>query len=331
LSTEGSAATSRAVISGGAGFIGSHLVDRLVSRGWHVVVLDSFITGSRENLRSAMRSGAADLREHDVTTACAIEGPVDVVLHLASLATPRAYEAHPIETLQVGTAGTVQMLELARAKRATFLFTSTSEVYGDPLVHPQPESYWGNVDPVGPRSSYDESKRCGEAIVTAYQRVHHVDTRIVRIFNTYGPRMSADDGRAIPAFAAAALRGDPVEVFGDGLQTRSLCYVDDMVDGILAAMDRGDHLPYNLGSTDEITMLELARTVVALAGSKSSVVHRDARPQDPRKRRPDISRAKAHLGWRPTTLLANGLRRTIEHFREVVGGASGNGATDARR
>lgn len=314
------------MISGGAGFIGSHLVDLLIRRGWQVVALDNFITGSRDNLGPAMRSKALELRDLDVTTPFSIDGRVELVLHLASLASPEAYEAHPIETLQVGTVGTTRMLELARAKGACFLFTSTSEVYGDPLVHPQPESYWGNVNPIGPRSCYDESKRCGEALVMAYHRVHDVDTRIVRVFNTYGPRMSAGDGRAIPAFAMAALRGAPVTIHGDGLQTRSFCYVDDLVDGILAVVDRGDHLPYNLGSTDEITMRDLARSIVDLAGSSSPVAYTGARPEDPRKRRPEIARARSDIGWAPSTGLEEGLRRTLEHFRRVADGrATGPG------
>lgn len=260
-----------------------------------------------------------ELRTHDVTEDAGIEGSVDLVLHLAAIASPPAYTRFPIETLLVGTIGTKNMLDLARGKGARFLFTSTSEVYGDPLVHPQSESYWGNVNPIGERAVYDESKRCGEALVLAYHRVHGVDTRIVRIFNTYGPRMRRDDGRAVPSFLAQAVAGEPVTVNGDGSQTRSLCYVDDLVDGIFAVLERGDALPYNLGNPEEIAMIDLARTIIRLATSPSTIVHRPLPTDDPKRRRPVIDRARA-LGWEPRVSLEDGLRRTLQAVEPIAPG-----------
>ena len=283
-----------------------------------VVALDNFITGAAQNVRHLESNPDFELRQVDVNHGVFLGGDVRYVLHFASPASPPQYDANPIHTLKVGTVGTMNMLGLARAKGATFLLASTSEVYGDPLVHPQPETYWGNVNPIGPRGCYDEAKRCAEAYAMAYHRTHEVDTRIVRIFNTHGPRMQVSDGRAVPNFMAQAIRGEPITVYGDGSQTRSLCYVSDLVRGILANLERGDELPVNLGNPHEVTVLELAQTVVRLAGSKSPVVHKDLPVDDPKQRRPDISRAKKLLGWQPEVSLEDGLARTLEYFRSVV-------------
>ncbi|HEV8596897.1 MAG TPA: UDP-glucuronic acid decarboxylase family protein [Candidatus Dormibacteraeota bacterium] len=312
------ASKPRAVISGGAGFIGSHLCEALLDRGMRVVALDNFITGSAGNLRALQDNPDLEFLEIDVNEGVLIDGDVQFVLHFASPASPPQYRAHPIDTLKVGTVGTLNMLDLARAKDATFVLASTSEVYGDPLVHPQPESYWGNVNPVGPRSCYDEAKRCAEAFTMAFHRAQNVDTRIVRIFNTHGPRMQVSDGRAVPNFMAQAIRGEPLTVYGDGSQTRSLCYVSDLVRGVLAALDRGDELPVNLGNPHEVTVLELAEVIIRLAGSTSSIEHRELPADDPRQRRPDISRAQELLGWQPEVGLEDGLGRTLEYFRSVL-------------
>jgi dTDP-glucose 4,6-dehydratase len=312
------ASKPRAVVSGGAGFIGSHLCEALLDRGMRVVALDNFITGSAGNLRALQDNPDLEFLEIDVNEGIPIDGDVQFVLHFASPASPPQYRAHPIETLKVGTVGTLNMLDLATAKDATFVLASTSEVYGDPLVHPQPESYWGNVNPVGPRSCYDEAKRCAEAFTMAYHRAHNLDTRIVRIFNTHGPRMQVSDGRAVPNFMAQAIRGEPLTVYGDGSQTRSLCYVSDLVRGVLAALDGGDELPVNLGNPHEVTVLELAEIIIRLAGSTSSIEHRELPADDPRQRRPDISRAKELLGWQPEVGLEDGLGRTLEYFRSVL-------------
>src|SRR6266568_6654763 len=297
-----SAATSsrpRAVVSGGAGFIGSHLCEALLARGTRVLALDNFITSSRDNLHPLAEHPDFEFRQANVNERIEVEGDVRYVLHFASPASPPQYDANPIHTLKVGTLGTMNMLGLARAKSATFLLASTSEVYGDPLVHPQPETYWGNVNPIGPRGCYDEAKRCAEAFAMAYRRTHKVDTRIVRIFNTHGPRMQVSDGRAVPNFMAQAIRGEPLSVYGDGYQTRSLCYVSDLVRGVLADLERGDALPTNLGNPHEVTMLELAETIIRLAGSKSKIEHKDLPVDDPKQRRPDIAHAKELLGWQP--------------------------------
>ena len=306
-----------AVVSGGAGFIGSHLCEALLARGVRVLALDNFITGSAENLNHLKGNPDFELRQLDVNTGVFLDGDVRYVLHFASPASPPQYAANPIHTLKVGTVGTMNMLGLAMAKGATFLLASTSEVYGDPLVHPQPESYWGNVNPIGPRSCYDEAKRCAEAYAMAYHRAHNVDTRIVRIFNTHGPRMQVSDGRAVPNFMAQAIRGEPITVYGDGAQTRSLCYISDLVHGVLEWLDRGDELPLNLGSPEEVTVLELARTIIRLAGSRSEIVHRELPEDDPKQRRPDIARAQRLIGWRPEVGLEDGLTRTLEYFRSV--------------
>ncbi len=254
-----------------SGFIGSHLCEALLASGNRVLALDNYITGSPDNVRALQDNPDFELSQVDVNHGVFIDGDVRYVLHFASPASPPQYDSNPIHTLKVGTVGTMNMLGLARAKEATFLLASTSEVYGDPLVHPQPESYWGNVNPIGPRGCYDEAKRCGEAFAMAYHRAHQVDTRIVRIFNTHGPRMQVSDGRAVPNFMAQAIRGEPLTVYGDGSQTRSLCYVSDLVSGVLAALERGDELPVNLGNPQEITVLELAETIIRLARSKSRV------------------------------------------------------------
>ena len=283
-----------------------------------VLAVDNFITGSRENLATLEGNPNLEFRQADVNQGIFVDGDVQYVLHFASPAAPPQYDANPIHTLKVGTLGTMNMLGLARAKSATFLLASTSEIYGDPLVHPQPESYWGNVNTIGPRGCYDEAKRCAEAFAMAYHRAHAVDTRIVRIFNTHGPRMQVSDGRAVPNFMAQAIRGEPITVYGDGSQTRSLCYVSDLVRGVLAALDRGDEMPVNLGNPHEVTVLELAETIVRLAQSKSQIVHRELPVDDPKQRRPDITHAKQMLGWEPEVSLEDGLNRTLEYFRSVV-------------
>jgi dTDP-glucose 4,6-dehydratase len=306
------------VVSGGAGFIGSHLCVALLAKGMRVLALDNFITGSADNVSGLLDNPDFEFRKANVNHEILVDGDVRFVLHFASPASPPQYDANPIHTLKVGTLGTMNMLGLARAKGATFLLASTSEVYGDPLVHPQPESYWGNVNPIGPRGCYDEAKRCAEAFAMAYHRAHGVDTRIVRIFNTHGPRMQVLDGRAVPNFMAQAIRGEPLTVYGDGSQTRSLCYVSDLVRGVLAVLERGDELPVNLGNPHEVTVLELAETIVRLARSKSEIVHRELPVDDPKQRRPNISRARELLGWEPEVSLEDGLSRTLEYFRSVV-------------
>ena len=283
-----------------------------------VLALDNFITGSRENLRTLEGHPDFEFRQADVNQGIFLGGDVRYVLHFASPASPPQYDANPIHTLKVGTLGTMNMLGLARAKDATFLLASTSEIYGDPLVHPQPESYWGNVNTIGPRGCYDEAKRAAEAFAMAYHRAHEVDTRIIRIFNTHGPRMQVSDGRAVPNFMAQAIRGEPLTVYGDGSQTRSLCYVSDLVRGVLAVLERGNEMPVNLGNPHEVTVLQLAETIIRLADSKSKIVHRELPVDDPKQRRPDITHAKKLLGWEPEVPLEDGLRRTLEYFRTVV-------------
>ncbi len=283
-----------------------------------MLALDNLITGSRENVKSFVENPDFEFRQMDVNHGIFIGGDVRYVLHFASPASPPQYDANPIHTLKVGTLGTMNMLGLARAKEATFLLASTSEVYGDPLVHPQPESYWGNVNPIGPRGCYDEAKRCAEAFAMAYHRAHAVDTRIVRIFNTHGPRMQVSDGRAVPNFMAQAIRGEPLTVYGDGSQTRSLCYVSDLVRGVLANLEHGDAMPVNLGNPHEVTVLQLAETIVRLTGTKSEIVHRELPVDDPKQRRPDITRARSALGWEPEVSLEDGLKRTLEYFRSVL-------------
>lgn len=306
----------RIVLSGAAGFIGSHLCERLLADGHEVIGVDNLVTGAERNLAHLSGHSRFFFALHDVTRQFAIDGAVDAVLHLASLASPKDYLAHPIETLESGSAGTRAMLDLAREKSARFLLTSTSECYGDPHVHPQPETYWGNVNPVGPRSCYDESKRYAEALTMAYHRVHGVRTTIARIFNTYGPRMRLDDGRVVPALIDQALRGEPLTVFGDGSQTRSFCYVSDMVEGLCRLLMSEERYPVNLGNPREMTILEFARTIQRLTGSASAIVHQPLPEDDPKQRQPDISKARNILGWEPKVMLEEGLRLTIASFQQ---------------
>ncbi len=306
------------VVAGGAGFIGSHLVERLISDGHHVVAVDNLVTGRLSNLQSVVEHERFRFVEHDICRPMALQGPVDLVLHLASPASPSDFLRIPLEILEVGSTGTRQMLELAVEHDARFLFASTSEVYGDPMVHPQPETYLGNVDSIGPRGCYDESKRFGEALTMAYRRTRAVDSVIVRIFNTYGPRMRPDDGRVLSTFITQALRGEPLTVHGDGSQTRSYCYVDDLVDGILAAATSGGAGPYNLGSTRELSVLDLAHAVVRATGSSSVVVTTPLPPErsgDPQRRQPDLTRTTAECDWRPTTTLDDGVLRMVDAIR----------------
>jgi len=308
----------RHLISGAAGFIGSHLCDRLLARGDSIVALDNLITGSRHNLAHLEKHPHFQFVECDVTRAVAAESAFDQVWHLASLASPKEYLAHPIETLESGSSGTRNMLEVSLRDRARFLFTSTSECYGDPLEHPQVETYWGHVNPVGMRSCYDESKRYGEALTMAYFRARGVRTNIARIFNTYGPRMALDDGRVVPAFLDQALRGQPLTVFGDGTQTRSFCYVSDLVDGLIRLSESDERYPVNLGNPAELTILQFAEAIRRLMGSKLELVFEPLPDDDPRKRRPDISKARQVLGWEPKVTLEDGLRETVEYFRQQV-------------
>ncbi len=314
----------RVLISGAAGFLGSHLVDRfLVDRflgeGYDVVGMDNFITGSPDNIAHLLGNSKFSFVEHDVTTFICVAGQVDGVLHFASPASPIDYLELPIQTLKVGSLGTHKALGLAKAKQARFLLASTSEVYGDPQVHPQPEGYWGHVNPVGPRGVYDEAKRFAEAMTMAYHRTHGVDTRIARIFNTYGPRMRARDGRVVSNFIVQALKGEPLTIYGDGSQTRSFCFASDLVDGIFRLFERGDADPVNLGNPREFTVRELAELILKLTGSQSSLVERPLPTDDPKVRRPDISRAQSMLEWRPQVNLEEGLKRTIAHFRAQLG------------
>jgi dTDP-glucose 4,6-dehydratase len=308
----------RILVTGAAGFLGSHLCDRLLADGHRVIGMDTYITGAPTNLTHLEHHAAFQFVRHDVTTFIEVEGPLDGVLHFASPASPVDYLELPIQTLKVGSLGTHKALGLARAKGARFLLASTSEVYGDPLIHPQPESYWGNVNPVGPRGVYDEAKRFAEAMTMAYHRYHGLDTRVVRIFNTYGPRMRPHDGRVVSNFIIQALRGEPLTVYGDGSQTRSFCFVDDLIEGIVRLFQRGDADPVNLGNPGEFTVRQLADRVLALTGSRSEVVHRPLPTDDPRVRQPDISRARELLGWEPRVPLDDGLGRTIAYFREVL-------------
>lgn len=305
----------RIVVSGAAGFIGSHFCDRLLAEGHTVVGLDNFLTGAARNLMHLADEPRFRLIQQDITEPFSIAGAVDAVVNMASPASPKDYHEHPIETLMVGSAGTGRMLDLAREKRARFLLTSTSECYGDPEVHPQVESYWGHVNPVGPRSCYDESKRFAEALTMAYHRKHGVATHIARIFNTYGPRMKLNDGRVVPAFLGEALAGAPITVFGDGSQTRSFCYVTDLVDGLYRLMLCDERYPVNLGNPHEMTILEFAEQIRRLTDSQSPTEFRPLPEDDPKQRRPDIGKARAVLGWEPHVTLEDGLRLTVEYFR----------------
>ncbi len=311
----------RIVISGAAGFIGSHLCDRLLADGHEVLGLDNFITGRRRNILHLAHEPRFEFREHDINQPCEIAGPVGAVLNAASLASPKDYLAYPIETLDVGSLGTRRMLDLAVEKGARFLLTSTSECYGDPAVHPQVESYWGNVNPVGPRSCYDESKRYAEALTMAYHRVHGLRTTIARIFNTYGPRMKLDDGRVVPSFLDQALHGRPLTVYGDGSQTRSFCYVSDMVEGLCRLMMSDERYPVNLGNPQELTILEFAERIQRLTGTTTGIEFRDLPVDDPKQRQPDISKARAVLGWSPRVELEDGLQRTVAYFEDLKAAA----------
>jgi dTDP-glucose 4,6-dehydratase len=308
----------RILISGAAGFLGSHLCDRLLADGHEVIGVDNLLTGNLDNIAHLFGDAAFRFVNHDVTDFIHVDGPLDGVLHFASPASPVDYLELPIQTLKVGSLGTHKTLGLAREKRARYLLASTSEVYGDPAIHPQPESYWGNVNPIGPRGVYDEAKRFAEAMTMAYHRYHGLDTRIVRIFNTYGPRMRPSDGRVVSNFIVQALRGEPLTVYGDGSQTRSFCYVSDEVEGIYRLFLSGIVEPVNVGNPDEFTVLELAQRVIDLTASASSIEFRALPQDDPRVRRPDIGRARELLGWAPEVALDEGLRRTIPSFRALV-------------
>lgn len=303
---------SRALVTGGAGFLGSHLCDRFIAEGWDIVCVDSLLTGSVDNVAHLREHERFSYMSHDVTQPFEVEGELDRVLHLASPASPVDYLRWPIETLRVGALGTLQALELARTKQATFFLASTSETYGDPLVHPQPETYWGNVNPVGPRSVYDEAKRYAEAATMAYHRAHGLPVSIARIFNTYGPRMRRNDGRAVPTFIQQALAGEPMTVHGDGAQTRSLCYVEDLIEGLYRLIASEQVGPVNIGNPNEITVMQLAEAIRDAAGSSSPIVNVERPVDDPEMRRPDISLARRLLDWEPAVPLEEGLARTID-------------------
>ena len=312
----------RTVVTGAAGFLGSHLCDALLARGHHVIGIDNILTGSTDNIAHLFGDPRFQFHQHDVTNYIYIEGEVHNVLHFASPASPLDYLKYPIQTLKVGSLGTHKALGLAKGKEAKFLLASTSEVYGDPLVHPQHEDYWGNVNPVGYRGVYDEAKRFAEAMTMAYHRQHGLDTRIVRIFNTYGPRMRVDDGRALPNFFGQALRGEDLTIYGDGRQTRSFCYVDDLIEGVCLLLESDEHLPVNVGNPEEISVAQLAQDIIEIVGSSSRIRfmpfpenYRD----DPKTRRPDIAKARRILGWEPKVPRHEGLRRTLEHFRSRIG------------
>ena len=306
----------RVLITGAAGFLGSHLADRFLAAGHEVVGVDNFLTGDPGNVAHLGGERRFEMIEHDISTPLEVEGALGGVLHFASPASPPEYLELPLETLKVGSYGTFNALEIARAKGARFMMASTSEIYGDPLVHPQPESYWGNVNSVGPRSVYDEAKRFSEAVTMAYHRTFGLDTRIARIFNTYGPRMRPHDGRVVSNFVVQALNGEPLTVYGDGSQTRSFCYVEDEAEGLYRLFERGDHHPTNIGNPGEFTVQQLADLVLELTGSRSPIVRRELPADDPKVRRPDIARARAQLGWEPVIDLRTGLGRTIAHFRD---------------
>ncbi|MFA5804674.1 MAG: UDP-glucuronic acid decarboxylase family protein [Melioribacteraceae bacterium] len=310
--------TKVAVVTGGAGFLGSHLCDKLIDEGIKVICIDNLLTGRIENIQHLLTNENFQYINLDVTNYIQISSEVDYVLHFASPASPIDYLKYPIQTLKVGSLGTHKALGLAKEKNATFLLASTSEVYGDPLIHPQSEEYWGNVNPVGPRGVYDEAKRFAEALTMAYHNFHNLDTRIVRIFNTYGSRMRLDDGRALPAFISQALNNEDITVFGDGSQTRSFCYVDDLVDGILKLLLSHETLPVNIGNPNEITIEDFAKEVIRLTNSKSKIVYKELPIDDPKVRQPDISKAKLILGWEPKFSREKGLRITLEYFRKEL-------------
>ncbi len=309
----------RVLVTGGAGFVGSHLCERFLSDGFAVICMDNLITGDIGNIEHLMGDPEFNFEHQDVTNYIHVSGSLDFIMHFASPASPIDYLELPIQTMKVGSLGTHKALGLAREKGATFLLASTSEVYGDPLVHPQTEDYWGNVNPVGPRGCYDEAKRFAEAITMAYHRYHQVSTRIVRIFNTYGPRMRLNDGRVLPAFMSQALRGEDLTVFGDGSQTRSFCYVDDLVEGLVRLLHSDESDPTNIGNPNEMTIRQFGEAILELTGSKSKFVEKPLPEDDPKVRQPDISKAKALLGWEPKVSLDDGLRRTCEYFRGKLG------------
>jgi len=308
----------RVVITGGAGFIGSHLCERFLADGHDVIALDNLITGALINLKNFRENPRFAFMEHDVSKEITIQGEVNVVLHFASPASPIDYLKYPIQTLKVGSLGTHNSLGLAKAKNARFLIASTSEVYGDPQIHPQTEDYWGHVNPIGVRGVYDEAKRFAEAMTMAYHRAHRVDTRIIRIFNTYGPRMRLDDGRVLPNFMGQALRGEPLTIYGDGSQTRSFCFVDDLVEGIVRLLSVDYHEPVNLGNPSEITILQFAQEIIKLIGEKCEIIYRPLPADDPKVRQPDISLARKLLGWEPKVDRTKGLARTLKYFRDIV-------------
>jgi dTDP-glucose 4,6-dehydratase len=309
----------RILITGGAGFIGSHLCDRFLAEGHDVVCLDNLLTGSTDNIAHLAGNRRFSFIHHDVTNYIFVEGKIDAILHFASPASPVDYQNFPIQTLKVGSLGTHKALGLAKEKKARFLLASTSEVYGDPLTHPQREDYWGNVNPIGPRGVYDEAKRFAEAMTMAYHRYHAVDTRIARIFNTYGPRMRLNDGRVVPNFICQALRGEDLTVYGDGSQTRSFCYIDDLVEGIVRLLFSPETEPVNLGNPGEFTILEFARVILEVTGGRSRTVHKSLPVDDPQVRKPDISRGREILGWSPKVELREGIQKTIPYFHNKLG------------
>src|SRR5512141_2192126 len=308
-------AIMRVLITGGAGFLGSHLCDRFLAEGHTVIAIDNLLTGNTRNIEHLAGNDRFSFIKHDVTNYIYVEGPIDAVLHFASPASPIDYLKLPIQTLKVGALGTHKALGVAKAKGARFLIASTSEVYGDPQIHPQPESYWGHVNPIGPRGVYDEAKRFAEAMTMAYHRYHNVDTKIVRIFNTYGPRMRLNDGRAVPAFMSQALRNEDVTIFGDGTQTRSFTYITDLVDGIIRLMLSTENDPVNIGNPREMTIKEIAETIIRMTGAKSSIIYKPLPTDDPKQRRPDITRARTLLNWEPKVAMEAGLVKTIEYVR----------------
>lgn len=311
-------AKKRVLITGGAGFLGSHLSDRFLREGYHVIAMDNLSTGSLDNIAHLMKSPDFEFYHNDVSKFVFVPGPLHYIMHFASPASPIDYLRMPIQTLKVGSLGTHNLLGLAKDKRARILVASTSEIYGDPLVHPQKEDYWGNVNTVGPRGVYDEAKRFQESITMAYHNYHGLETRIVRIFNTYGPRMRLEDGRALPAFISQAMKGEDITVFGDGSQTRSFCYVDDLVEGIYRLLMSNYHLPVNIGNPDEITIRQFAEEIISLTGSTSKIVNKDLPKDDPKQRQPDISKAKEVLDWEPKFSRAEGLKPTLDYFKEKL-------------
>ncbi|WP_232516328.1 UDP-glucuronic acid decarboxylase family protein [Chitinophaga caeni] len=308
----------RVLITGAAGFLGSHLCDRFIQEGYHVIGMDNLLTGNMKNIEHLFPLPSFEFYHHDVTKFVHVPGELDYILHFASPASPIDYLKMPIQTLKVGSLGTHNLLGLAKAKKARILVASTSEVYGDPLVHPQTEEYWGNVNPVGPRGVYDEAKRFMESITMAYHNFHGVETRIIRIFNTYGPRMRLDDGRALPAFMSQALTGQDLTVFGDGSQTRSFCYVDDLVEGIYRLLLSDYHLPVNIGNPSEISLLEFAEEIISLTGTQQKIIFQPLPKDDPKQRKPDITKAKELLGWEPKVSRQEGLKITYQYFKEAL-------------